>query len=63
MSRMRSSSDIFFGLVAMAAVACFIGLLVLQILEYRFYKEDPIGGQKIWPQVTVRPPPIAPPPK
>jgi hypothetical protein len=36
---------------------------VLQILEYRFYKEDPIGGQKIWPHVTVRPPPIEPPPK
>ncbi len=46
-------SEVFFSLVALAAVGCFTALLVLQVLENKFYKnpEDTNFGSNIWPKV------------
>ncbi|MEI6971599.1 MAG: hypothetical protein WCL44_08785 [bacterium] len=51
-----SVSDIFFALVAFAAVVCFGVLLHLQIAEDTYYKDPLSPGGNIWPQVTLQAP-------
>ena len=43
-------SDIFFALVALAAVACFGVLISLQVNEDKYYKDPLSPGGNIWPE-------------
>ena len=53
MSTMSRISEAIFGLVAFVAVGCFVALIVLQVLEWKFYQEDPRLGGNIWPLVIL----------
>lgn len=56
----RNSGSIFFSIVAFLALGCFIALLTLQILEWRYFagfqkleiplpEDTPMEPKSIWP--------------